>query len=118
MVKKKSRRDPAKESAWRGRLAAWRKSGLGVREFCRREKLSEQQFYAWRRELKFRDRESPRPVRFAAVELKPSVPVSESAASRDAMEVILPDERCVRVRAGFNPQALARVLAVLERSAC
>ena len=62
--------------------------------------------------------ESPRPVRFAAVELKPSVPVSESAASRDAMEVILPDERCVRVRAGFDPQALARVLAVLERSAC
>jgi hypothetical protein len=36
----------------------WRSSGLSVREFCDWQALSEPCFYAWRRELANRDRES------------------------------------------------------------
>jgi transposase-like protein len=47
-------RDPGREAFWRQTLANFRKSGLSVREFCRREKLHESAFYAWRRTIRER----------------------------------------------------------------
>ena len=47
-------RDPGREAFWRQTLANFGKSGLSVREFCRREKLHESAFYAWRRTIKER----------------------------------------------------------------
>jgi hypothetical protein len=49
--------NPDKERFWRKQVEAWQRSGLSVREFCRRRGLSEASFYAWRRELPLRDRE-------------------------------------------------------------
>ena len=43
-----------KESAevvWRGRLARFDKSGLTVRQFCRKEGVSDPAFYQWRKRL-------------------------------------------------------------------
>jgi hypothetical protein len=34
-------RDPKLEQSWRARLARWAKSGLNVRDFCRRYQLAE-----------------------------------------------------------------------------
>ena len=51
------RRDEAKESQWREVLGKFTASGLSVRAFCARERVSEPSFYAWRRELALRDRE-------------------------------------------------------------
>ena len=48
-----------KEQWWRAVMDRQRASGLSIRGFCRGEKLSEPSFYAWRRELLRRDRESP-----------------------------------------------------------
>lgn len=45
-------RDAKKEKFWRGKMAAYEKRGVTVREFCARERLREVQFYYWRRELK------------------------------------------------------------------
>ena len=42
----------AVESVWRGRLAKFRKSGLTVLEFCRREGVSTPTFYQWKKRLK------------------------------------------------------------------
>jgi hypothetical protein len=42
-------RDLAKERLWRNMLKGQSTSGLSVRGFCRREKLAENAFYAWRR---------------------------------------------------------------------
>jgi hypothetical protein len=53
----KNKRDPAREARWRGLLAAQRKSGLRVRAFCARERVTESAFYAWRREIGLRDQE-------------------------------------------------------------
>lgn len=41
---------------WRERMGRWRRAGLSVSEFCRREGVSEPSFYQWRRRLQ------PRPA--------------------------------------------------------
>lgn len=51
-------RDAKREGGWRELLARQAASGLSVRAFCRREKLHESSFYAWRRTIAERDRES------------------------------------------------------------
>lgn len=56
----RSERDPQREQYWRDTLARFGTSGLSVREFCRREKLGEPLFYAWRRTIAERDRAAPR----------------------------------------------------------
>jgi transposase-like protein len=51
----KQQRDVVKEAYWRDVLKRFAESGLSVREFCKREQLTESQFYAWRRTLSERD---------------------------------------------------------------
>ena len=50
-----SKRDPAKEALWRKTLKRFSASGLSVREFCKRENVTESAFYAWRRTIGERD---------------------------------------------------------------
>lgn len=56
-------RDAGREQAWRRLLAKHGKSGLSVRAFCRREKLSEPSFYAWRGTIRERDAVEHLPTR-------------------------------------------------------
>ena len=44
-------RDTAKEAYWRKALQRFASSGLSVREFCKREQVTESTFYAWRRTI-------------------------------------------------------------------
>ena len=54
---KGQKRDLKRETYWRKTLERFGKSGLSVRGFCEREKLSEPSFYHWRRVLQQRDEE-------------------------------------------------------------
>jgi len=45
------RRDSSKERFWRDALRRFAASGLSVRAFCKRERLTESAFYAWRRTI-------------------------------------------------------------------
>lgn len=47
-----------KQEYWRTQVQQWRDSGLSVRLFCRQNQLAETSFFAWRRELEIRARES------------------------------------------------------------
>lgn len=49
--------DQGREAVWRGVLGRFSSSGLSVRAFCRRERLTEASFYAWRRTIAQRDAE-------------------------------------------------------------
>lgn len=121
------RRDAAKQRYWEGCVARWRKSGLSVREFCRREALCEPSFYAWRRELARREtsepharrasraaRRAPQPAAFVPVE----VVAPKFAAPPAGIEILLPRGRRVRVRPGFDRVTLQTVLDILERRPC
>ena len=119
-------RDADKERFWRGCIARWRSSGLSVREFCRREALSEPSFYSWRRELARREESQAVPRRSSAPRLrgtpKPTafVPVHVLAthSTPAAVEILLPRGRRVRVRPGFDHATLEAVLDLLERRPC
>ncbi len=51
-------RDSDKELYWRKTIADWKKSGLSIRAFCQKHDIVETSFYAWRREITIRDRET------------------------------------------------------------
>ena len=78
---KGQQRDPRKEAFWRGVLARFAKNGLSVRAFCRREKVTEPAFYAWRRVIQDRDSERPQtsPAFVPLVVRNEPAPVTEIA---------------------------------------
>ena len=59
---KGQQRDLKREAYWRSVMTRFGKSGVSVRGFCARERLSEPSFYAWRRILQQRDAEPQRPA--------------------------------------------------------
>ncbi len=61
-----TKRNPSKEQFWRDVLARYASSGLNVREFCHREQLKENSFYAWRRTITDRDQAGSSPPAFVS----------------------------------------------------
>jgi hypothetical protein len=100
------------------------------RDYCAEHQLSEPSFYAWKREIARRDQEETAqskptiralaPQRSAAAALPAFMQVTTDAAVSvtDALEVVLPHGRVLRVRAGFDADVFRRVLAVLEERPC
>lgn len=138
MVRKR-RVDEVKQELWRRRVEDQARSGLTIREFCRREGLSEPGFYGWRRELARRDavasesrpleaepRSVPeaggrRAVRFARVIVSDRPQRKGEAASSwedERIEIETACGRVVRVGRGFDPAALREVLAVIDEANC
>jgi hypothetical protein len=74
--------------------------------FCGEQGLSEQSFYWWKRTIAERDLRAGTPA-FVPVRVAP-------AAAGPALEVVAGPGRVVRVPAGFDANALRRLLAVLE----
>jgi transposase-like protein len=141
-MKKRIRRgDVQKLRYWEEVLRRWREGGQSVRGFCRAEGLRESAFYFWRRELARRGdgvdlgsgtrprARSMAPVSPSPVRVSPRrgstpsfLPVQVVgpgvAETAQGVEIVLERGRSVRVRAGFDRQTLADVLAVLEARPC
>ena len=91
---------------------------MSIREFCRRRRLRESQFYWWQRKLKAsrdmrtvqRQGAGGKPASFALV--------SEDAATDAGIELVLADGRRLRIRQGVDEETLRSVLAALERARC
>lgn len=136
MVQRSRRRNAVKEARWRELVAAHQAGDLSVREFCRRERVPENSFYAWRRELTLRDAEGA----LAATSKAPAAGAlgkaggrkSRSSAQRPTfvpvtlagpagaplVEVALARGTTLRVHAGCDAATLALVLAALEDASC
>jgi hypothetical protein len=56
--RKQWQREADKEKFWRKMLREWEVSGLTIRAFARKKGLQEGSFYAWRREIRIRNREA------------------------------------------------------------
>jgi len=92
------------------------RSGLTVREFCRRRKLAESGFYLWRRELRRRgglvedgEGEAALPAELLPVRLLPE----DSAPVGGRIEIELAGGRRVLLTPPVDRQSLADVVAVL-----
>jgi hypothetical protein len=102
-----------KAELWRVRIREAAQSGLSVRQFCRRRKLRECQFYWWQRKLK-QGRRAPALEGRASFAL-----VSEEAGAVDAgLELVLGDGRRLRIRRGVDEETLRAVLAAVEPRRC
>jgi hypothetical protein len=108
----------AAEKSWIPILADWKKSGLGIREFCRRRRLRESAFWFWKKELPDREgrrREHRRPKPAGpALRILP-VRVVNEPPSQAPLEVLV-GGRAVRIPGDFDPALLRKVLSVLEGS--
>jgi transposase len=124
----KFQRDADKEAFWRLAIGEQVGSGLSVRGFCAREGLSENNFYAWRRQLSLRDAErSSASAGPAFVEVRADSPLGDDvqppgdigalSAGQDvaaALELVLSNGVMVRVREGFDAATLRRLIEVLS----
>lgn len=108
------------QALWRDRLERWRRGNKTDEEFAAIEgvKVSSLKWWRWRlsaadarREQAGRPAATSAPVRFVEVTPAPARPVAGGACH---YEVVLRNGRVVRVPAGFEDAALARVLKVVD----
>ena len=108
-----NRRARKPEPFWLDLITRWKASGQSVAAFCAARGVSQASFYAWRKRLIARGKaptaSAPPPPTFAAVRVVPSIPV---------VEVVLPTGVVIRVPAGADPVAVARLVAALGGGPC
>jgi hypothetical protein len=108
-------RDPRRETRWRKILANQAVSGLSVREFCRRQKLTEASFYFWRRTIAERDGEPVYPVT-----ARPTLPtflpvrVSNEAPSTASISIELAGGRVLKLPESMSTERLVDLIDALE----
>ena len=117
-----------REENWRRIIAKQGRSGLTHTEFCRRESISANSYFWWKRDLGIRTkkkRSEPRGrVRQqrggeATTSLVPvTIRQAASSAASDWFEVLLSSGCVVRLRSGFDSESLKRLVAILEESQC
>ena len=103
---------------WQRTLGEAARSGMSIREYCRRRRLKESPFYWWQRRL--------RQGRQDGAESGPGVNgpaasfalVSEDAASDAGIELMLSGGRRLRITKGVDEETLRTVLAALEPAGC
>jgi transposase len=114
--------DAGKQQRWLDLMRRWHESELTVREFCERHRLSEPNFYLWRRVLRergllqhhatLRRRKPVAPAAFVKITL------DTEPAAVSAVELVLSDRRLLRVRPGFDAATLLELVRLLEEPAC
>ena len=106
-----------KAQFWQSAIREAARSGGSIREFCRRRKLHESQFYWWQRRLSLtrrpakRNERSAGPASFALI--------SDAPGTNDAgIELVLAGGRRLRIARGVDEATLRAVLAAVEPEGC
>lgn len=104
-----------RRAQWRGRIEAWKASGLSQAEFCRRQGLKPADF-SWRKKqltvVESRECGTPSVQRTANAPL--FVPLAVKIRPPVLIEIELPNRRVIRGSLDCDPQALARLASALE----
>ena len=95
-----------KADEWAERIAAHRRSGMSVKQFCKEQRLTECSFYAWRKRL-----QENRPVRFALVERSAR---RQERPAEPVLELVLANGERLRISSGVDITILRTVLDVLR----
>jgi hypothetical protein len=117
-----TRRSVQKEAHWRDVIARQAVSGVSVRRFCANEGIAEASFYAWRRELVVRDRETQTVSRPNGRPDDGSLPQNSGGEfiplrlieDLGTLEVVHPGGCLVRIGGPVHAATLHRVLEVLD----
>ena len=114
-------REETKADQWRKRITEALRSGLSIREFCRRQGVTEAQFYVWRRKLS--NQRGPRCRRGRPPVTKVGqtfalVTDGTGALEQVGVELVWADGRRLRIGPGVDEATLRTVLAVVESGRC
>lgn len=108
-----TQRDATKEAFWRDAIRRQAVSGLPVREFCRRHRLSEPSFYERRRTFLERDaRQSAAPPAFVPVIVRDKAPAPSAAETGIVIE--LRGGRALRLPGSMPAARVAELVRALE----
>lgn len=112
------------EAEARAAVAEWRASGLTVRAFCAPRGYSRSRLQVWRdrfdaatrlgETVRARRRQNRAVAANAVATLIPVRLVERDACGETPIEVAVRSGQIVRVRRGFDPEALAAVVRALE----
>ena len=93
---------------WSDRIAAWKQSGLTQRAFCEQQQLAFSTFAYWRGRLKQLQSADDRDgkVHF--------LPVTFKQDNATALTLHINGRHSIEIKAGFDPDLLARVVRTLE----
>ena len=95
-----------KAEEWAERIAAQRRSGVSVKQFCKAQGLTEYSFYAWRKRLQEKG-----PVQFALVERNAR---RQERIAEAVLELVLATGERLRIGTGVDTATLRSVLDVLR----
>jgi hypothetical protein len=95
-----------KAEEWAERIAAQKRNGISVKQFCKEQGLTGGSFYAWRKRL-----QKGEPVRFALVD---TVATRQEAATDAALELVMATGERLRIGVGVDAATLRTVLEVLR----
>jgi transposase len=98
---------------WAERVERWERSGLSAEKFARCEGYKAKQLSSWRWKLRADGPPQPPPSSTEPPRFLPVHVVADgSPLVAEPIELALPNGRVVRVRPGFDPATLERVLAL------
>ncbi len=98
----------------RGAISAWRKSGLSIEQFARERGLVPQRIYWWRKKLEGSGKPAAKSTAMALLPVQVTPPSRQTRG--EPVAVFLRTGHIVKVGRGFDEEAFARVVAVLEGS--
>jgi len=111
------RADERTRAQWRKLIAAAVRSGRSIRAFCQERKITESQFYAWRRRLNG-DRGSARPAGAMSGATFALVQEAGTTPAPAGVELVWADGRRLRIGPGADAVTIRTVLAVLDPERC
>jgi len=97
-----------KRRFWKAHIHAWQKSGYSQNEYCRRNKLKNNQLTYWK--TKF-NRESAKQISFVPV---PINAVGQSIDSDDSGLAVQLGKVQIKIANNFNSDSLVKVVSILE----
>jgi hypothetical protein len=111
--------DVEKARYWQQRLGEAARSGISIREYCRRRRLKESQFYWWQRRLRLGRQEGAGPRPGVSGPAASFALVSEAGGAADAgIELVLSGGQRLRITKGVDEATLRTVLGALEPGGC
>lgn len=109
--------DLEKSRYWQKVIREAARSGLSIREFCRRRRLQENQFYRWQRRLK--EGRRPQTLRGGGRGQATFALVSEEPGDVAAgIELVLANGCRIRISRGADEATLRAVLAAAGHERC